>query len=63
MVVRDTIDNDWGSIVVKGSHRTLGGFVRANSLGDVRSMMIEGFRGTREEAFTEAKSVIDRLLE
>jgi hypothetical protein len=61
LVVRDSIDDDWGVQAIESLVKTIPQFIRVNRETDVRRQQGEDFYSTKEIALKEMMDEIDRL--
>jgi hypothetical protein len=59
IVSLDSIDNDWGSIALKKLCYSVVEFTKENSKGNYKSLLLNDFRSTKEEAFNAMKKKIE----
>ncbi|NJO63818.1 MAG: hypothetical protein HC836_38235 [Richelia sp. RM2_1_2] len=61
VVSLDLIDDDWGSIALKKLCYSVVEFTKENSKGKYKSLLLNDFRSTKEEAFGAMKKKIDEF--
>lgn len=59
---RDTIDNDWAGQAVKSLCKELSTFRISNADEDIRSVLLEEWFPTKEEAFLSLKQLVDTAI-
>jgi hypothetical protein len=60
LVARDSIDNDWSSQAIRGLHRSLAGYHRADKQGDF--LLADEWFETKEAAFQAMLGEVDEHL-